>query len=422
MTNIGRNACLTLRSINTVCSIVFSVRYVSGITVAAHLGFVSAHLETQNQLRFTLLFPGPIWSDTMFGTCSSSLQCEQLEDREVPATLFALNSAGRLLTLDSGNPGVIAHNVGISNLVSPGEKITQLDLQPGSNLLYGRSNLGRLYIISVTNGIAIAVGTPVPTTGSLSAMDFNPTTNQLQVVSNFGENITINPSTGTISSVGANLSYEPGDVAQALAPRLSGLSFTNSVPLASSTTLFGIDYRLHTLVKFVGSPSSGQLATVGSLGVNFVAALGFDITAVANTAFAALRAPHSPDSQLFSINLVTGAATRIGGIGTNQVITDIIVANQGTATTPGTTGLTTTATLSPGVAVALSLPPTATTTLSPGISPPFFTTPTPIPTSPLFPSLVQPLAPGTTAVPFSTTTLTAFSTTPNGQQIQIVIM
>jgi hypothetical protein len=329
----------------------------------------------------------------MLGTRSTSLQCEQLEDRDVPTTIFALNSAGRLLSFDSGNPGLIASSVAISNLVSPGEKLTQLDLQPGSNFLYGRSNFGRLYLLNVTNGAALAIGTPVPTTGSLSAMDFNPLNNQLQVVSNAGENITINPNTGAISSVGTNLHYVPSDVAHAFAPRLSGISFTNSVALASSTTLFGIDYRLHTLVKFVGSPSAGQLVTVGSLGVNFVASLGFDITPAANTTFAALRAPHSPDSQLFSINLVTGAATRIGGIGANQIITDIIVANQGTITTPTTGFPTITGNVAPGVAVTVSLPPPPTTTLSTTLSQPFFTTPTPIPTSQLFPALTQPISP-----------------------------
>jgi hypothetical protein len=140
-------------------------------------------------------------------------------------------------------------------------------------------------------------------------------------------------------------------------------------------------------VKFVGSPSAGQLVTVGSLGVNFVASLGFDITPVANTTFAALRAPHSPDSQLFSINLATGAATRIGGIGTNQIITDIIVANQGTITTPVMGFPIITGTVAPGVVVTVSLPPTTT------ISQPFFTTPTPVPMSPLFPVLTQPISP-----------------------------
>jgi hypothetical protein len=67
-----------------------------------------------------------------------------------------------------------------------------------------------------------------------------------------------------------------------------------------------------------GTPSAngGQLSTIGSLGFNTSALVGLDITED-GTVLASLTSPllGTTNSQLFTLNLATGAATLVGTIG-----------------------------------------------------------------------------------------------------------
>jgi Domain of unknown function (DUF4394) len=332
--------------------------------------------------------------------CAARLQVEQLEGREVPATIFAVNAAGRLLTFDSSNPGTLESGVTITGLVTPGEHITDIDVRPGTDGLYGRSNLGRLYLINPLSGFATPVGDVVTTNAPNVGIDFDPLTNQLNVVSNLGENLSLNPTDGSVASMGTQLSYLPGDAAQGQPPRITGLAFTNSVPLAASSTLFGIDQLRNTLVEFVGSPSNGQLLTIGSLGFDVKAGIGFDIDPASNIAYATLQLPGFAFSEFATINLSTGAATLLGPVGPDRLIDDIAVDVGGVSASNMNFAGT---------------PQTQQQVLSPGISTPFFTitpiaTPVGVPTATLFPSLVQPLQAGLFAPPFTTTPTTIDTT------------
>src|SRR4029079_12506475 len=85
------------------------------------------------------------------------------------------------------------------------------------------------------------------------------------------------------------------------------------------TTLFDIDSTADTLtmqggVNGLPSPNSGIITTVGPLGVNTDANVGFDIAKGTNTAFASLRVAGL--SSLYTINLVNGAADLVGTIRT----------------------------------------------------------------------------------------------------------
>src|SRR5436309_896480 len=77
-------------------------------------------------------------------------------------------------------------------------------------------------------------------------------------------------------------------------------SFDSATPgvvtgvVATTTTLFGIDSNLDVLVRQGSvdgtpvSPNTGQLFTVGPLGVNTTNLVGFDISGTTGTAYAAL--------------------------------------------------------------------------------------------------------------------------------------
>ena len=72
------------------------------------------------------------------------------------------------------------------------------------------------------------------------------------------------------------------------------------------------------------SPNTGQLFTIGALGVDTSDQVGFDIADVTNNAYASLTVGGAP--QLYAINLFTGAASLLGAIGGGEAIRGIAIA------------------------------------------------------------------------------------------------
>jgi hypothetical protein len=91
--------------------------------------------------------------------------------------------------------------------------------------------------------------------------------------------------------------------------------------------------RLFTQVP----PNNGTLLDVGPLGFNTSDLVGFDISRDSAIAYASLTAPGAALSQLFTIDLGTGAATLVGTIGSGSSLRDITVSQ--VVPEPGTLAL-----------------------------------------------------------------------------------
>lgn len=225
-------------------------------------------------------------------------------------TLYGVAGASTLVSFNSAVPGTILASVGISGL-SVGETVLGLDARPATGQLYALGSFGQIYTIDPTSGQALAVGGPLPLTlnGSDFGIDFNPVVDRLRVVSNAGQNLRLHPVTGAVAGVDTPLAPAGG---------IGGAAYTNNVAGATQTTLYDIDTDADTLVRQGGvngmpSPNLGQLTVVGPLGVDAAAVLGFDITAIDGTAYAAMTVGGT--ATLYRINLATGAATAVGPIG-----------------------------------------------------------------------------------------------------------
>ncbi len=250
-------------------------------------------------------------------------------------TVYAVTVNNNLLTFNSTAPNVILSNVPITGL-QPGELLVGIDFRPANGQLYALGNSNRLYTVNTTTGAATAVAAPFSPglTGIDFGSDFNPMVDRLRVVSDADQNFRLNPNTGAVAGSDTALAYASGDPNFGSNPNVVGSAYTNSFAGASSlttTTLYGIDSNLDTLVRQGGvdgaapSPNSGQLTTIGPLGVNPTGLVGFDIQGSNNKAFAALNAP-AESSKLYTLNLATGAATLLGAIGGSELIRDISVA------------------------------------------------------------------------------------------------
>jgi len=234
--------------------------------------------------------------------------------------IWVVGPGNSLVSFNHLAPGTPLTTVAISGLSSL-ESVVAIDSRPASGDLYALTDASRLYNVSTATGAATLAGpgafSPI-LSGNAFGMDFNPTVDRVRVVSQTDQNFRVHPDLGTVVATDTALAYAPGDVAFGADPSVVGVAYTNSVSTATSTTLYAIDSLRNTLVRqgsvnaFPISPNTGQLFTIGSLGVVTGDAVGFDVSSASGVAFASLQV--NGGSTLYTIDLSTGVATAIGNI------------------------------------------------------------------------------------------------------------
>lgn len=181
-----------------------------------------------------------------------------------------------------------------------GTMVVGIDFRPVNGQLYALVSNSQLYTVNTANGAVAAVGLPLatPLDGTDFGFDFNPTVDRIRVVSNTGQNLRLHPATGAIAAV--DMMLNPGS------PMVSAAAYTNSFAGSTVTELLVID---HSNGKFYlqSPPNNGTLVERGMLGTTVPATNGFDIGGRSNKGYALFT--NAAQSQLFNINLVTGAAT-----------------------------------------------------------------------------------------------------------------
>jgi hypothetical protein len=243
---------------------------------------------------------------------------------------FAIGNGGTtLITFDVANP-LGATAIGNFNVNGSAAFLDAIDFRPVNSLLYGYSDLtDTLYTVD----LATAALTPVASGLGASAtntfflgMDFNPTIDRVRVVTDSTQNLVYNPNSAAPPAVTTPLFYPAGDPGanSALGPRVIENAYSNNIASQfgglGTTTQYGIDYGTDTLVIIANN--TGAVTTVGGLGLDvndtqpFV---GLDIFTSAdgtNTTYAIFDTTAGGTAPgLYTINLGTGAATRVGGIG-----------------------------------------------------------------------------------------------------------
>lgn len=242
--------------------------------------------------------------------------------------LYGLTSGNNLIRFNASSPGVISSSIGITGLAA-NETLLGIDVRPATGQLFGLGSGSRLYSINTSTGVATQVGSDGAFTlnGTTFGFDFNPTVDRIRVVSNNDQNLRLNPITGGLAATDTNVAYAGADANAGQNPHVAGSAYTNNFAGTNSTTLFNIDSNLAVLVTQI-PPNNGTLNTIGGLGVsiNTNTLVGFDITDAANNAFASLNVGAN-NTQLYGINLATGAATNLGVIGDGSFnVTDIAAA------------------------------------------------------------------------------------------------
>lgn len=239
--------------------------------------------------------------------------------------MYGVTQTGFLTSWDSASPGTLGPGVAIQGLAA-NEQVLGIDFRPATGELYALGSFSRLYKLNINTGMATVVGGEfsTPLNGTSFGFDFNSTVDRIRVVSDSDQNLRLNPITGGVAAVDGTLQLSAGDPNSSSNPHVVHCAYTNNFAGATTTTLYGIDTALDTLV-IQNPPNNGTLLTVGAIGADMTDIGGFDISGLTGIAYAVIRDAASAKSTFWSIDLQTGAGTMIGEIGGGSIITAMSV-------------------------------------------------------------------------------------------------
>lgn len=227
------------------------------------------------------------------------------------AALVGLTSANEIARFDTANIAG-ATRVAISGLAA-GDSFVGIDLRPKDNTIYGVTLSNKIYTVNELTGAATFVAMLSsnvidPTLGY--GIDFNPSADfangsSLRLVSSAGSNFAINAGTGVVGNAASNIGTG-----------YTAVAYSNAVPLPTaapaSTALYYINSDANTLSMASSGFNAPTITTIGPLGVDVLKANGFELLGNGQ-AFAAFNVDAgSLATGIYSIDLVTGAASLIG--------------------------------------------------------------------------------------------------------------
>lgn len=263
-----------------------------------------------NKRFYSLLMLVAISSVTLLSSCDKDDDTMITPVVKPDISFYGLTASNQLVKYNANASQTVVATTALTGLPA-GEKIIAIDFRPATGQLYGLGNSSRLYIINQENGASTAVGTTAFTpaiSGALVGFDFNPTVDRIRMVTSGGQNLRLNPETGTVAATDANIN--PGT------PMVSAAAYTNSVAGAATTILYDIDVTANKLYK-QDPPNNGTLVEVGTLGIVSPGTMvdgGFDISPDNAVALACFNSGST--NKLYQIDLTTGKATDIGNLAT----------------------------------------------------------------------------------------------------------
>jgi hypothetical protein len=222
------------------------------------------------------------------------------------AELFhGVTSDNRLVQFTSDAPQDVSGGVPIGGL-QQGENVVGLDVRPASDALYALTSAGRIYQVNPLTGATRIFSTTPALNGASFGVDVNPVPDALRITSDTEQNLRVRFDNGN-GTMDTNLQYAEGDPGAGSNPAVTAVGYTNSVPNATETQLFGIDAARDALVR-IDPPNAGTLRTVGALGTDIGEAIGFDISATGNNAYALVLPQGAEHPQLVRVDLSNGRA------------------------------------------------------------------------------------------------------------------
>jgi Domain of unknown function (DUF4394) len=249
--------------------------------------------------------------------------------------VVGLTSDGRLVRFDAATPGR-TRGIGRVKGLTGDMSLVGIDYRVQDGKLYGVGNAGGIYTISTADATAAKVSQlTVALTGTSFGVDFNPAANRLRVVSDTGQNLRHNLDDATATTpplAGATVADATLTVPPATTPAMGigAAAYTNNdLDPNTATTLLDLD-TMADQVSVQSPANAGLLAATGKLLVDAGPVAGFDIysrtsagTTQGNQGFATVSVLGRYG--FYKVNLLTGAASRIGSFRPAAQVTDIAI-------------------------------------------------------------------------------------------------
>lgn len=245
-------------------------------------------------------------------------------------TLWLLDNTHQLIKVKVAAPEKIVEQKSVTGLAKD-ETLVGLDYRVAYGVLFALSDKGQLYSIDTRTGKVSATG-PVLPADTLKkgqfGFDFNPVADKIRVVNEHGQNLRLNPETAALAAVDPELKYADNDANFGKKPAVVAAAYTYNQQDSSLTTNYAIDKANGTLVTQgtkegttpAVSPNTGLLFTVGSLGLQSLQQIAFDISDVGNLSFVAVSTTAEPTSTLYQLDLQTGQHKKLGTLANGQAL------------------------------------------------------------------------------------------------------
>ena len=264
----------------------------------------------------------------LFFAMLAAMMLAQVNDARAER-IFGLTTQNWITVFDSDSPGDSMGGGAVTGL-AVNDNLVAMDYQPASGnvlLLGSQSNVYRLNNTSGTDFSATLLNTLDPTlVGTSLAFDFNPafmSGSFARIITDTNDNRVIGGADGEYLAPveKTDVFYAAGDANEGADPNIAGIAYDTNIAGATGTQQYGIDASLGILTTVANN--AGTLATVGGLGIAgaLTNELGFDISGASGTAYASIQ--NGPNSQLYTVDLGTGAATIVGQISSGDLIRDI---------------------------------------------------------------------------------------------------
>lgn len=270
---------------------------------------------------------------TLTGLLSASLLSTNLSAATMPAlkgneTLWLLDNTHQLIKVKVAAPDKIVEQKALSGLAT-GETLVGIDYRVAYGVLFALSDKGQLYSIDTGTGKVTATGPALPADTLKKGQfgfDFNPVADRIRVVNEHGQNLRLHPETAALASVDPELKYADNDANFGKKPSIVAAAYTYNQQDSTLTTNYAIDKTNGTLVTQGSkegttpavSPNTGQLFTVGSLGLQSLQQIAFDISDLSNLSFIAVTTTAEPASTLYQLDLQTGQNKKLGTLAKGQ--------------------------------------------------------------------------------------------------------
>ena len=272
----------------------------------------------------------------LLATLTASFAAASVASAEPVFVLEDVGTTQQLFSFDSASPSQTSNRVTITGLENDGE-VLGIDFRPQTGELFGFTSNDNLFTLDTDTGAATIVGNGFADSlegqGSFFGFDFNPVVDLIRIVSDTGTNIVVDEQTGSGNIADTTpLFFASGDVNEGATPTVVGIAYDNSIPNPTTTQLRAVDAGLDVLATL--DNNAGELETIGSLGVDFIDILEFDVSGSTGVGYIAGIERGTTDSALFTVDLLTGAATRVGTINSGTTIAGIAVLNGPAAAVP----------------------------------------------------------------------------------------